>query len=154
MLECLNCWRCWPFCVFFMRRKEEGEEQKWMIQDHCTGRRADVWWHQNVHFVFRFVSYLLFAICHLPFLEIWHHLKEVPFLFSHEMKQSHAKGSVLHAEKRRTSTCEFADRIARVSIQAFRTHVPTKWREENNYCSFSTTTIITITTITWEEGWW
>lgn len=47
------------------------------------------------------------------------------------MKQSHAKGSVRHAEKRRTSTCEFADRVARASIQAFRTHVPQEWREEN-----------------------
>lgn len=47
------------------------------------------------------------------------------------MEQNHAKGSVRHAEKRRTSTCDFADRVARVSIQAFRASVPQEWREEN-----------------------
>jgi hypothetical protein len=46
-------------------------------------------------------------------------------------KQVHKEGSVRHAEKRRTSTCIFADRVAQTSIQAFRTQVPKDWVREN-----------------------
>ncbi len=45
--------------------------------------------------------------------------------------QNHKEGSIRHAEKRRTGTCLFADRVARASIQAFAERVPEEWRSEN-----------------------
>eukprot|EP00978_Attheya_sp_CCMP212_P022199 scaffold65949_cov51-Attheya_sp.AAC.2 len=36
----------------------------------------------------------------------------------------HKEGSIRHAEKRRTGTCQFADRVARISIDAYRSSVP------------------------------
>jgi hypothetical protein len=53
-------------------------------------------------------------------------------------QQNHAKGAIRHAEKRRTSTCIFADRVAKVSIQSFREHIPSKWREQNKYVCLAT----------------
>jgi len=44
-------------------------------------------------------------------------------------EQIHANGSVRHAEKRRTGTCEFANRIARISLEAFRSSVPQSYRD-------------------------
>jgi len=46
-------------------------------------------------------------------------------------QQSHKTGSVRHAEKRRIGTCQFADRVAQASVQAFKERVPAQWREEN-----------------------
>ncbi|CAB9525304.1 stranded RNA-specific editase B2 [Seminavis robusta] len=40
------------------------------------------------------------------------------------------KTSVRHAEKRRTSTCRFADRIAQFCVQHFKQHIPSSFREE------------------------
>jgi hypothetical protein len=34
------------------------------------------------------------------------------------------KASVRHAEKRRTASCRFADRVAEISVQHYRAHVP------------------------------
>jgi hypothetical protein len=34
------------------------------------------------------------------------------------------KASVRHAEKRRTATCRFADRVAEISVKHYRAHVP------------------------------
>jgi len=36
----------------------------------------------------------------------------------------HKEGSIRHAEKRRTGTCQFADRVARISMDAYRSSVP------------------------------
>lgn len=44
-------------------------------------------------------------------------------------EQIHANGSVRHAEKRRAGTCEFANRIARISLDAFRSSVPQSYRD-------------------------
>ena len=44
---------------------------------------------------------------------------------SSEANASQVTRSLRHAEKRRTSTCRFADRIARVSIAHYRKTVPT-----------------------------
>jgi Adenosine-deaminase (editase) domain len=41
-----------------------------------------------------------------------------------------AVSSVRHAEKRRTSTCRFADRIAQFCVDHYREHVPSTFREE------------------------
>lgn len=41
----------------------------------------------------------------------------------------HAPGAVRHAEKRRTGTCSFADRIGTVSLECFRQHIPESFRE-------------------------
>jgi len=43
----------------------------------------------------------------------------------------HADGSVRHAEKRRIGTCQFADRIARVSIDEYKKCIPKEWRDSN-----------------------
>lgn len=53
-------------------------------------------------------------------------------------QQMHKKGSVRHAEKRRTGTCLFADRIAKVSIQAFHDRVPADWRGKNKQVCLAT----------------
>ncbi|KAL7544645.1 hypothetical protein ACHAWF_008020 [Thalassiosira exigua] len=45
------------------------------------------------------------------------------------MQQTHAEGSVRHAEKRRRGTCEFANRIARASLEAYDRSVPRSYRE-------------------------
>ena len=50
----------------------------------------------------------------------------------------HGKGAIRHAEKRRKSTCLFADRIAKTSIQAFHRHVPSVWREHNKQVCLAT----------------
>lgn len=41
----------------------------------------------------------------------------------------HAPGAVRHAEKRRTGTCQFADRIASASVDCFREHIPLSFRQ-------------------------
>jgi len=46
----------------------------------------------------------------------------------------HAPGSVRHAEKRRTGSCGFADRIARVSLDAYRSCVPQSFQEHQKTC--------------------
>jgi len=51
---------------------------------------------------------------------------------------NHAEGAIRHAEKRRTSTCQFGDRIAKVSIAAFHEHVPSDWREQNRQVCLAT----------------
>lgn len=53
-------------------------------------------------------------------------------------QQTHAHGAIRHAEKRRTSTCTFADRVAKTSIQSFHSHIPLKWREENKQVCLAT----------------
>ena len=45
--------------------------------------------------------------------------------------QIHKKGSVRHAEKRRRGTCEFANRIARASLDAYERAVPEAYRKAN-----------------------
>ena len=45
------------------------------------------------------------------------------------MKQVHAKNAVRHAEKRRIGTCEFANRIATVSLDAYKSAVPKSHRD-------------------------
>lgn len=55
-----------------------------------------------------------------------------------EKQQSHKKGSLRHAEKRRIATCLFADRIARASVQAFVERVPEQWRHENKQVCLAT----------------
>ena len=41
----------------------------------------------------------------------------------------HALGAVRHAEKRRTGTCRFADRIGTISLDCFRKRIPASFRE-------------------------
>jgi double-stranded RNA-specific adenosine deaminase len=45
------------------------------------------------------------------------------------MHQVHAEGAVRHAEKRRRGTCTFANRIARISLDAYTSTVPDSYRE-------------------------
>ena len=45
------------------------------------------------------------------------------------MEQVHAKHAVRHAEKRRIGTCEFANRIATVSLNAYKSAVPKSHRD-------------------------
>lgn len=45
------------------------------------------------------------------------------------MEQVHAKNAVRHAEKRRIGTCEFANRVATVSLDAYRSAVPKSHRD-------------------------
>lgn len=47
------------------------------------------------------------------------------------MQQVHAEGSVRHAEKRRAGTCQFANRVARVSLDAYERAVPESYRDAN-----------------------
>ena len=47
-----------------------------------------------------------------------------------KLKQHHKQGSVRHVEKRRVSTCLFADRIARASLEAYHMYVPQSFRDE------------------------
>lgn len=47
------------------------------------------------------------------------------------MQQIHAEGSVRHAEKRRRGTCQFANRIARASLDAYEHSVPQSYRDAN-----------------------
>ena len=47
------------------------------------------------------------------------------------MQQVHAEGSVRHAEKRRQGTCQFANRIARVSLAAYESSVPKSYQVMN-----------------------
>ena len=44
---------------------------------------------------------------------------------------NHAPGSVRHAEKRRTGTCRFADRIAQTSLGAYRSCVPQSFQQQH-----------------------
>jgi len=53
-------------------------------------------------------------------------------------QQQHSQGCVRHAEKRRTSTCRFADRIASISIKAFHESVPSEWRDQNKQVCLAT----------------
>jgi hypothetical protein len=48
-----------------------------------------------------------------------------------QQQQFHASGSVRHAEKRRVGTCLFANRIARVSLDAYNAVIPLDFRNEN-----------------------
>lgn len=48
------------------------------------------------------------------------------------MQQIHAEGSVRHAEKRRSGTCQFSNRIARISLDAYKCSVPQSYRDANN----------------------
>ena len=57
---------------------------------------------------------------------------------SNALQQNHKEGAVRHAEKRRIATCRFADRVAAVSIEAFKQRVPQKWREENKQVCLAT----------------
>ena len=45
------------------------------------------------------------------------------------MEQVHAKNAVRHAEKRRVGTCEFANRVATISLDAYRSAVPKSHRD-------------------------
>ncbi len=55
-----------------------------------------------------------------------------------EQQQSHNEGSIRHAEKRRTSSCLFADRVARVSRLSYVERVPEAWRNENKQICLAT----------------
>eukprot|EP00804_Cyclotella_cryptica_P018168 CCRYP_005934-RB/>CCRYP_005934-RB protein AED:0.06 eAED:0.06 QI:65/1/1/1/0.33/0.5/4/524/426 len=44
------------------------------------------------------------------------------------MDQIHSEGAVRHAEKRRRGTCEFANRIARISLKTYQHVVPESYR--------------------------
>ena len=57
---------------------------------------------------------------------------------SNALQQNHKEGAVRHAEKRRIATCRFADRVAAVSIEAFKQRVPQKWRDENKQVCLAT----------------
>ncbi len=50
----------------------------------------------------------------------------------------HVAGSVRHAEKRRTSTCQFADAIATVSVNAYRSCVSESFREHQKQTCMAT----------------
>ena len=43
--------------------------------------------------------------------------------------QIHSQGAVRHAEKRRRGTCEFANRIARISLDTYESTVPKSYRD-------------------------
>lgn len=47
--------------------------------------------------------------------------------------QHHAEGSIRHAEKRRVGTCAFANRIARISLNAYAQCVPASYREAHSH---------------------
>jgi hypothetical protein len=47
-----------------------------------------------------------------------------------DTKTRHATSSVRHAEKRRTSTCHFADRIAQFCVDHYIEKVPASFREQ------------------------
>ena len=47
------------------------------------------------------------------------------------MQQIHADGSVRHAEKRRNGSCQFANGIARISLDAYENVVPKSYRNVN-----------------------
>ena len=49
------------------------------------------------------------------------------------MYQIHSEGAVRHAEKRRNGTCEFANRIARTSLQMYESTVPRSYREVHKH---------------------
>ncbi len=55
-----------------------------------------------------------------------------------QKQQIHVKGAIRHAEKRRISTCAFADRIAKVSINSYHNCVPLQWREQNQQICLAT----------------
>jgi len=44
------------------------------------------------------------------------------------------KSAIRHAESRRTSTCRFADRVARKSVDHYQQHVPASFRESQQTC--------------------
>ena len=46
-----------------------------------------------------------------------------------QQQQIHADGSLRHAEKRRIGTCQFANRIARISLDAYESCVPQSYRD-------------------------
>ena len=48
-----------------------------------------------------------------------------------QQQQTHAKGSVRHAEKRRNGTCQFANRIARKSLDIYEQTVSKSYRDTN-----------------------
>ena len=48
-----------------------------------------------------------------------------------QQQQTHAKGSVRHAEKRRNGTCQFANRIARKSLDIYEKTVSKSYRDVN-----------------------
>lgn len=46
-------------------------------------------------------------------------------------QQAHASGAVRHAEKRRIGSCQFANRVATVSLDAYKSSVPESYRGAN-----------------------
>ena len=46
-------------------------------------------------------------------------------------QQNHASGAVRHAEKRRIGSCQFANRVATVSLDAYKKSVPESYRDAN-----------------------
>ena len=46
-------------------------------------------------------------------------------------QQTHASGAVRHAEKRRIGSCQFANRVATVSLDAYKKSVPESYRDTN-----------------------
>ena len=44
------------------------------------------------------------------------------------------RAAVRHVEARRTGTCRFADRVAKISVLHFRHHVPVSYREKQQTC--------------------
>ena len=46
------------------------------------------------------------------------------------MEQKHANNAIRHAEKRRNGTCQFANRVATISLEAYKSTVPKIHREE------------------------
>lgn len=55
-----------------------------------------------------------------------------------QVKSKHVPGSVRHAEKRRTSTCGFADRIAQLSLDTYRSSVPQSFQEQQKQTCVAT----------------
>jgi double-stranded RNA-specific adenosine deaminase len=53
-------------------------------------------------------------------------------------RSNHAPGSVRHVEKRRTGTCRFADRIAQLSLAAYRSSVPQSFRDHQKQTCVAT----------------
>jgi hypothetical protein len=47
--------------------------------------------------------------------------------------QHHAEGSIRHAEKRRVGSCAFANRIARISLNAYAQCVPASYRDAHSH---------------------
>ena len=53
-------------------------------------------------------------------------------------QQTHASGAVRHAEKRRIGSCQFANRVATVSLDAYKSSVPELYRDANKQTCVAT----------------